>query len=343
MSTRAPLTAAEVLADPTWLAHRYEPQGDRLGFLYVPRARRRAVSFLIDAHLGDCGPAIALPRADVAAPLAGASLHFLFHSAFCGSTLLANALERPGFAHTLKEPQILNDVLGFRAQGEDEGRVTVVLRTALGLLARPFVDGEAIVIKPSNVTAALVPGLFALSPGSRAIFLFAPLPEFVASVARKGLEGRLWVRELAWKLRRDGLLDFGFTPEEEFRHTDLQVAALAWLAQHRLFAGLAARLGPERLRALPSPVLLARPGDALEALGAHFGLPLGPQERAAIVAREFGRHAKTGQPFDARRRAEAYAAALAAHGEEVKVVLRWAEAVAVHAGLPAVAAAPLLS
>lgn len=59
----------------------------------------------------------------------------------------------------------------------------------------------------------------------------------LASVARKEIEGRGWVRELTWKLINLGQAErFGFTTEVLYRQTDLQVAAVGWLSQHALFA-----------------------------------------------------------------------------------------------------------
>lgn len=313
-----------------------------VGFRHVPRGRRREVPFLTDPNLEGCGPLHGLKRESVGRG-AGAPLHFIFHSAFCCSTLLANALDVPGVATTLKEPVILNDLIGWRAQGADPARVAQVLDAVLALLARPFETGEAVIVKPSNVVTALMPAMLQLRPGARALLLHAPLPVFLASVARKGLEGRLWVRELAWKLRRDGLMDFGFSAEEEFRHTDLQVAALAWLAQHRLFARIAGHLGPGRVTSLDSETLLARPAEALVALAGHFALPLGREAARAIAAGPaFTRHAKTGERFEAGARAARHETAMAAHAEELEKVGAWAGAVASHAGVPLHLPAPLL-
>ena len=90
----------------------------------------------------------------------------------------------------LKEPEILNELAeGMRARALSEE----ALRTVVQLLARPFASGEKVVIKPSNVVNVLAPSLLELDPGSNAIFLFAPLPRFLRSIADKGLWGRRWV------------------------------------------------------------------------------------------------------------------------------------------------------
>lgn len=337
-------SAQAVARDPAWLAHRYQPEGDLIGFRHVPRARRRQVPFLTDANLEGCGPPGGLGREAAVAQAGGeAPLHFILHSAFCCSTLVANALDLPGTATSLKEPVILNDILGWRAQGAPPADVARVLDSALHLLARPFEPGEAVIVKPSNVVSALVPAMLQLRPQACALLLHAPLPVFLASVARKGLEGRLWVRELAWKLARDGLSDFGFTAEERFRHTDLQVAALAWLAQHRLFARISERLGPGRIKSLDSETLLARPAEAIAALASHFHLPMSKAQAGTIAeGTAFTRHAKTGAAFGAKDRAARHESASAANADELQKVDAWAGSVAAHAGVPLSLPAPLL-
>ncbi len=344
MAMSSGFSEAALAGDPAWLAHRYQPQGDLIGFRHVPRARRRQVPFLTDPNLQGCGPLSGLGRARALALLpASAPLHFIFHSAFCCSTLLANVLDLPGISTSLKEPVILNDILGWQARGADPARVGLVLESALQLLGRPFEPGEAVIVKPSNVVSALIPAMLQLRPDARALLLHAPLPVFLASVARKGLEGRLWVRELAWKFSRDRFSEFGFSEEERFRQTDLQVAALGWLAQQRLFAGLAQTLGVQRIKTLNSEELLARPADAIIRISAHFALPLTEEQARQLAGGPgFTRNAKTGATFDVSDRQALHEASLHAHADEIAKVEGWASAVADHADIPLSLPAPLL-
>jgi hypothetical protein len=187
----------------------------------------------------------------------------------------------------------------------------------------------------------LIPAILALRPQARALLLHAPLATFLGSVARKEIEGRAWVRELMWKLIRLGQAQrFGFSEEELYRHSDLQVAALGWLAQQGLFADLAAAHG-DRLRTLDSETLNARPVETMTALGTLFGIEL---DAAAIVAGPaFQRHSKTQGEFAAPDRAAQQAGGLALHAREIAMVAEWAEAVAAHAAVPLTLPAPLLA
>jgi hypothetical protein len=326
---------------PGRVLHRYDETRDLIHLIDVDRATRRRLPFLVDAELGPQTPLI-LPRAEViAAAPAPAPLHFLFHSAFCCSTLLANAFDRQGVSSVLKEPQLLADMTGWRLRGGAPRDIQTILDQALTLLARPFEAGEAMVIKPSNIVNGLAEAMLTMRPNARAVLIYAPLPVFLASIARKGIDGRRWARELLSKQLAEGLIDLGFAPRDYILHTDLQAAAVGWLAQKALFVRIAERW-PQRVRTLDSEVLVARPQEAIGAVATHFGLRLGTEEVDAIVRDEFSRNAKDGAEFstDQRRRDQRDGTAL--HADEIGKVTVWADAVSKAAGLPAALPNPLL-
>ncbi len=327
---------ADILADPAWLPHRYDAIHDAIRFAYIPRELHRTATFLTDEYLQPSPATAAIARAEaVAGVRPAAPVHFIFHSAFCGSTMLARALDIEGVAMGLKEPPILNDLVGWRHRGANGAEVARVLDTALTLLARPFETGEASVVKPSNVVAGLMDAMIAMRPEARAVLLYAPLPIYLRSIVKKGIDGRLWVRDLLAKLLRERLIDLGLEGEDYLRLTDLQSAAVGWLAQHALFARLAAKY-PDRVRTLDSETLMTRPHDVIAALGSFYRLALDADRVASSPA--FTQHSKHGAQFDAAARTAEYDAATAAHGDELMKVEVWAAALAkaanMGAGLP---------
>lgn len=321
--------------DPLWLAHRYDDDHDALHFLRVEREEHRNIPFLTDEYL----PARATLRQARQAALAEAAppapLHFIFHSAFCCSTLLLRALDVPGHAMGLSEPVLLNDMVGWRHRRRPDGRqVAALLNQSLTLLARPFGPGEAVVIKPSNLVNPLAAAMLALQPSGHALLLHAPLEAFLGSVARKAMWGRIWVRDLLVKyLREAGVMDFGLSTEEILKLTDIQVAALGWLAQHRIFHDLATRF-PERIRTLDSDRLMSEPGAVIEAVSRHMSLGLAQERIGAIVqGPAFTRHSKSGGAFDANARQQEREQGLALHAAEISMVCQWADEVAKGAGI----------
>jgi hypothetical protein len=323
-----------LVADASWLPHRYDPPSDSFQFREVPRARHGKVPFLTDEYLGNEGAFCAVPRAAAMASAPGpAPLHFIFHSAFCASTMLVRALDVPGSASGLSEPVVLNDLVGWRRRGAKPEDHQTILRDTLHLLSRPFESGEAMVIKPSNVFNGLAIDALAIRPESRAILLHAPLPEFLLSVARKGLWCRLWARELLEGLLQEGWINLGFEPRDYFRQSDLQVAAAGWLAQQALFNHIATRTAPDRVRTLDSERLTAAPAESVAAAAAFLGLKADAAEAYAAHP-AVARNSKSGAKFARGERQEDQVRARAAYGEEIDKVVTWATAVADHAKVP---------
>ena len=227
---------SDIWNDGAWLAHRYDASADVFHLRHVSRSAHNAATFLTDEYLGVEPHPIVLSRSEAKATNAeNANLHFILHSAFCASTMFANGFDLPGLSMGLKEPVLLNDIVGFRRRGAPPVAVAERLGDALDMLARPFADDLAVVVKPSNIFNALAPASLAMRPSSKAILVHAPLSVFLLSVARKGLWCRLWCRELLEGQIADGIVELGFEPSDFFRQTDLQVAAVGWLAQQKLF------------------------------------------------------------------------------------------------------------
>jgi hypothetical protein len=320
-----------VAADPQWLPVNLM-NGETLQFLHVTRPERASVAFLTDEYLqaqSQSACSFGLRQVESALPTSASPAGFVFHSAFCRSTLLTRALDLPGVAHGLQEPQIINDV----AVMERHKRLDrSVLDPVMNLLARPVQAGERVVIKPSNEANLLIPTLLTAQADARAILLYAPLDRFLRSVAGKALWGRGWARNLYLNLRSDHPLPLGFSERELFGQTDLQIAALVWLTHLDQFAAARARFG-DRVRFLDSEVFIARKADTLAAAARHLGLAGTADlwaERADSAI--FTEHSKVvGSRFDgseAKDRADSVAL-----NEEVGLIDQWVDSLAKHIGL----------
>ena len=334
--TQSPRSIADVVCDPLWFADRYDPEQDAIHFRRVDRNQHRAATFLTAEYLGESTDPVIIRTADamVAAPTT-APLHFIFHSAYCCSTLLARAFDISGVAMGLKEPVILNDIVGWRQRGGDSQRVSAVLDTILTILSRPFASGEAVIVKPSNVCNGLAEAMMALRPDAHALLLYAPLELFLGSVARKGMWGRLWVRELMVKQLREGFIDLGLSDEDYLGLTDLQAAAVGWLAQQALFTRMMTRFGAKRIVTLDSEDLLASPIETMAQCAAHFSLGLDQGAVAAIVSGPaFKQHSKYGRAFGASERAADQRQSADVHAEEIDKVSRWAAVLAENNAIP---------
>ena len=327
--------------DARWLAHRFDEAADQIRFVEYDRGERREVPFLTDDYL-PAKPFRALGRdeARTAAP-ADSPIHMIFHSGFCCSTLLASCFDQPGLATNFSEPMILNDIVGWRQRGAAPAAVGRLLDDALALLARPFAGDQASIVKPSTVVNGLAVAMLRLRPTAQAIFIYAPLRHFLISIAKKGIDGRLWGRELLFAMRREGLTErLGISDEELFRQTDLQAAASAWLGQQVLFAGLRQSVG-DRLTIVSSDKFLKEPEETLRRAAQQFGLLIETRHIDHAMSVTMNRNSKDSSAYSRSDRDADYQSAESAHRDEIEKVCAWASVVVQTIELPLAEAAAL--
>jgi hypothetical protein len=302
----------------------------------VPREAQSELMFLSEEHFAGRFRKVVNRAADVAANVKDAQIapiHFIFHTAFCCSTLMLKALDVRGRAFGLKEPDVLINLANRFIRSDDASnreRLGLVLR----LLARPFEAGEAIIVKPTNLANRLALPILEMSPESRAVLLYSDVGSLLRSILKRGMWGRIWGRKLFRSAYAWTSLDFGYSDEETFVLTDLQALGLGWLMQMHHFSEVARRMG-DRVMFVDSADFLAQPSATLERVARLFELGLDEAAIAQIVSGPaFARHSKfSDQDYGREERAVDQTAADAAHHEEIEMVVKWVEAVAAHLGV----------
>lgn len=327
-----------LIDDPAWLPYDYNLQRDALTFAYAPRETQRRATFLDPRHIHDAPksqavPLAALPRDRVRGR--AQPLHFIFHTAFCCSTLLARALDVPGVSMGLKEPAVLAPLGYVWAKGARTETHNRALDITLDLLSRPLAPGERQIAKLSNAANMLLPDLLARRPDSKVLLLYSDLDVFLEGTLSKGAPGRSFARHLFTLLYPHAPL-VKLKVEELIGQTDVQLAVQAWLMQMVIFDQVAQRFGPGRVRTLKDETFLARKADTLSRTAAFYGLAQ-PKGGWASVANgpTFKQHAK--HPSDAfndgARRTELNRTR-AAHKDEIDAALVFAREIAAHTGAP---------
>ena len=320
-------TSAQIVEDPEWIPHTFNTDGDQIMFLKVPSEQRRSAPFLSAEWLTDCSRnALSWEAVDQASQrLSVVPIHFIFHTAFCGSTLLVRALDATRAASGLVEPAILLN-LHFRLSGSQCDAEQARLRTSLRLLSRPF-KAEAVVAKPSCVANPLAPLILQNSPGSRAVLLSSDLRTFLLAVAKRGPQGLAWGRRVFESCRENLPIEVGHTPRELARLSGLQISALAWIARRAFFEHTLGRFGPERILQVSSEQLFDNAVGVTQRAASFFGRELDASTLKALADSDVLRtHSKTGRPFDSNARAKEQRILSSNYGPQVDAVLEWAEA-----------------
>lgn len=333
-----------ILEDASYLAHRYDEKSKAFQFVHLNRDDHRNSTFLTDEYIPETAERFMVSAGQSATTnIRDTSVHFIFHSAFCCSTMLARAMDVEGHAMGLKEPIVLNDIVRMKRAGEPAESINMILDQALSLLARPFADGESVIIKPSNIVNCLAEEMLSMRPGARALLLHAPLKSYLRSLSAKNMWGKIWARDTTIGIMNEGNLIGGFASADLLRLTDMQMAAVGWLSSHAMFVQLTNKFGPERVQTLNSQKFLDNKGDTIMWLSDFFDLRLDRGRISEIVeGPAFTQHSKNFGDFDSNARRTEQTKTDEAHGEEIEMVVKWATAVADSQGLPMVLQSGLL-
>ena len=323
--------SASRVSDPAWFPVGWDAATDTFRFAGLDATRVGDAAFLDKRLCIDVDAAEAVPAGEFAA-LRAAPLEsppaFLFHTAFCCSTLLARALHAPPRAMALKEPSLLLRLAeAWRNQPDPAARARTGASLDLGLrlLARPWADGGRVLVKPTNTVMVLLEPLLAAAPAMRAVLLHGSLEDFLVSCAKKlpEAETRLnWMARMV--LPGSGLPEaFGISPDGQFGFVEATV--LTWYAQMAHYARALESAAAPRLRTLDMDALLARPAATVAACAQWLELPAALEGLPARVEAEFSHHAKaTDVAFNPQLRLAEKQRVLDRNGELIRAALDWA-------------------
>lgn len=310
------------LSDPRWFPFEYFPHTRQLQFRFAERSLWASKPFVderwVKEPLDRCAiGAAALMHEQLPMP----PINFIWHLPFCGSTLLANLLEKPGRNLSLREPQVLVTLAHCWLNGL--GPNEVPYQQIFALLGRRFEGDDHVTIKPSNGANALIAEA-ARSTTGRMLFLYCDLESFLIAVLRRGWQDHDYVHRLFNMLAREGLMPRSAPqmPELSFG----RVTALVWYMQLRAFRRTLVALG-SRAAALDIATFFSAPEDGLAALDKFFDLELGAEHVAQTVAGGLMRsHAKEGRPYSPEQRLQDQERARAMLGRALPEVIAWLHA-----------------
>lgn len=328
------------LLDPHWIPVSYEPGGDCYRLAFADPALLEEASFL-DERMGPAwNRARRVSATELQGILPAAAPVWLFHTAFCCSTLLARALHDPPGFLALKEPGIFLDFAKLSLQQSDQARDLLARRLTetTRLLGRTWLEGGHTLVKPTNVANRLLPLLLNASPGSRALLLHGGLEDFLMSCAKKLPGADQPMRWMAQYLVPGTRLErtLGIPKGHEFNF--IEACVLTWFAQMETYADALAQDTGDRLRTLDMRALLQQPAATVAACASW----LQNQEQSSDETRDdrvrkvFSRDSKrVDTSYGPQHRAAERTMIMERYGELIRSGLTWASrSVAPHATLP---------
>ncbi len=326
--------ANDPLTNPAWLLTGFDVDARRFAFVETSRDillssafidGRTPLSFSNRIATAELREATAWRRSVDAPPL-----RIIAHVGFCGSSLLAHALDETGVCLTFKEPQAITDLSGLKTNAHPITRADHEWRQIVDLTASQFVKafpGLTSVLKLSNWPVNLLPDLCALD--SRIVFLTTSPRDYLLAILRGGRERSWFMLQFMQKLRRD----FSGV-DEAIAGVEKGVAGNSWqlilrgslvalAAQEQLFARVSAELG-SRSVTLQSEALMSTPDETLEIVANTLELPIRRVHRRRAIRAAFASSSK--QPwakFDAAAHAGSNERLLKLFAGEIEEALQW--------------------
>lgn len=327
---------SDILGNPGWIPHSLDAANQKMAFAFIPQSKREELTFLADFRPSSDKELrwVTLDELITNAP-AQSAVHFLFHSAFCRSTLLVQAIGALRSAQGLSEPMVLNHLQSVSRAAKP------LIAPVCSWLARSSNNARVTVLKPSNFANGLIPEFLGQVPDAKAIILTGDLAAFLRSVAKKGLGGRIWARRQLAHCRSIMPIDLGIDERGFYELTDLQCAGLAWLFQMHQFDWLA-RDRRATIRTLASDEFIANKKTVLTACVQWLEIEASDDEIDAVCQSAlFSSHAKLGGEYDAIQAAQTKAADSEVIAEEISKIEQWIEVLMQRLNLSLAFPAPL--
>lgn len=297
------------------------PAGESIAFLHrldgvegeaeivtTDRGRLRAASFLDGREQFWRGKRVVpLDLTDRSVPPA---TRFVFHTGFCGSTLLARLLDRPGKVLPLKEPQCLADIAGQRtalAAGRGVAPIGALIDHALQALGAAGAPELPIVIKPTNWVNVLLPELCTPDRVAAAVFVSMDRRAYIGAVFRGGRDRIAFCSRLAAAIARvlpngEGMLEEAVNSGDDPLGRAARLTALLHAMQEALFDRAIAANGWSDAARVDFAHLAQHPAAVLRRARRVLGLDIGGEEDAHAFDL-MDRHTKDpASPFDPGQR-----------------------------------------
>lgn len=311
------------LRDPGWFPADLDMHNQCFLFAQVTETQIAGATFLDNRFDIDWSRNCPIPIGDVLPGMPQRTeMAWLWHTSFCGSTLLARALDAAPWANVLREPLVLRRLSDARDAGYDIGASTAA---TVALLARRWHEGGKVVVKPTHAALNIARDIVACMPGDRAVVLTSSLDDFLVSNLKKSPETQAKAATLAERALRAGDFHRRLSPAAFNPPDHLCAIVLQWAAQRELVADLLASAGAE-MRVVASRDLFADlAGTALDC-ARWLRIETPEAVLRAHCTSISGRHAKApNRQYDASVRESEKRALHASHAGELGAARTWAE------------------
>jgi len=259
------------------------------------------------------------------------NIGFIFHTSFCRSTLMSQALHVDGISFSLKEPSILLSLaesVRYTRAMHDPDKIRVALPAMLKLATGLANAGERTIIKPTNFANNLLP--YVAETGAKVLLMYSDLRNYLISILKYGERGRAFTRQLYTRLMVDYDEFRNMDPRRALLQTDLQIAALVWKQQMSLFMKVLSGSPQSQIRTLDSSVFATHRDTVLAEVFRFFEISVTSDQIDRILfGPVFQQHSKSGKSVDDQLIQRQTLEVAEKYHEELESTLRWAESISI--------------
>lgn len=304
----------EILESTSYLLHSIDVKKGTFDFLYTNRETLSSASFI------DGRSSLSLDKTVWQVPIDDAlewhrlepalnrPNRFVFHTSFCGSTLLARTLNIDTKSFSYKEPNILLQLAEIKAKEaglyRNRSQWRQLISFVLDQLKNRWSDVEATIIKPSNWVNSMLTDLMLENGESRAVLLSNTPEEYLTAVFRGGSERVQYSYSLLRHLRT-AFPEYSkviVEVENSQSHTvDLfmRLSLITYAIQARAFSRVQALVDDEHQLSCRYDDLLNNSSKCLTAVANTLDLRLSPTDLDSSIQKNFKHHSKvTDRPYN---------------------------------------------
>jgi len=277
----------DLFASPEWHPFYIDMQRQTLSFARLSREAYLESLFLGTEFARDHGDDLYEVRLDdvflaaAAAPSVMKPIHYVLHTAFCCSTLLARYFELLPECFVMKEPQLLAEM------GMPNTRSALqwpdLFALTIRLLSRTYHARQYPVIKANVPTNVLGRELLEQNSQATIIFLINPLRDFLLATLksrRRRGQIRYWNHYTAMQVSHR-IPELATVDPDDL--SDAEAIAYWWLVNRFICQDLLAGEYCSRVLIVDGTELADAPENTLPAIMAHCGLSLGDKELKRLV------------------------------------------------------------
>lgn len=248
---------------------------------------------------------------------------FIFHSAFCGSTLLSRYLDDLQESFVYREPQVFMELADFKHQYSDcydEAHWTSVQSLLVVLLSRTYGNTYPIIKQVDNCNG-IITGLLSLNPESLSLGLYSSLNEFLLSCL-KSPERRNFAQQRLSRMDVSGTKALSRINIASL--SEPETIACLWLLQmYQLLE--ACEKSPRQFKTLSRETLFSQPKPSLIEVLDFYHFDHSDELLQNIINKYSIVHAKSGKAFSLTSDNDNNAKLREEHQIEIELARSWAE------------------